>query len=101
MRNSAAGAVSGLTASFYEGCSPWTSRYNPLAMANFKADEVNDKQRDWIILRDGGVHLYWRREILADDLTGSSRTDTESFPLMLLSGSLRATGNLRTSCMRR
>ena len=30
--------------------------------------------------------------------TGSSRTDTESFPLMLLSGSLRATGNLRTSC---
>jgi RNAse (barnase) inhibitor barstar len=37
-------------------------------MANFKADEVNDKQRDWIILRDGGVHLYWRPEILVDDL---------------------------------
>jgi RNAse (barnase) inhibitor barstar len=37
-------------------------------MANFKADEVNDEQRDWIILRDGGVQLYWRQEILADDV---------------------------------
>jgi len=37
-------------------------------MANFKANEVNDEQRDWIILRDGGVHLYLRQEILADDI---------------------------------
>ena len=37
-------------------------------MSNFKADEVNDEQRDWIMLRDGGVYLYWRQEILADDL---------------------------------
>jgi len=29
---------------------------------------VDDKQLDWIILRDGGVQLYWREEILADDL---------------------------------
>jgi RNAse (barnase) inhibitor barstar len=39
-----------------------------MAMAIFKLDEVNDEQLDWIILRDGGVHLYWRQEILADDL---------------------------------
>lgn len=37
-------------------------------MASFKANEVNDEQRDWIILRNGGVHLYWRKEILADDV---------------------------------
>ena len=37
-------------------------------MANFKANEVKDEQRDWIILRDGGVHLYWRQEILAGDV---------------------------------
>lgn len=37
-------------------------------MASFRANEVNDEQRDWIILRDGGVHLYWRQEILADDV---------------------------------
>jgi RNAse (barnase) inhibitor barstar len=37
-------------------------------MASFKADEVNDQQLDWVILRDGGLYLYWRREILADDL---------------------------------
>jgi RNAse (barnase) inhibitor barstar len=37
-------------------------------MTNFKANEVNDEQRDWIVLRDGGVCLYWRQEILADDV---------------------------------
>jgi len=37
-------------------------------MAIFKADEVNDEQLDWIILRDGGVCLYWQQEILADEL---------------------------------
>jgi RNAse (barnase) inhibitor barstar len=38
-------------------------------MANFKADEVNDEQLDWIVLRNGGVYLYWQQEILADDVT--------------------------------
>jgi RNAse (barnase) inhibitor barstar len=37
-------------------------------MASFKAGEVNDQPLDWIILRDGGIYLYWRQEILADDL---------------------------------
>lgn len=37
-------------------------------MAIFKADGVNDEQLDWTILRDGGVCLYWRPEILVDDL---------------------------------
>jgi RNAse (barnase) inhibitor barstar len=37
-------------------------------MANFKADEVNDEKLDWVILRDGGVYLYWRQEILANDV---------------------------------
>jgi hypothetical protein len=31
-------------------------------------DEVNDQRLDWVILRDGGVVLYWRAEILAYDL---------------------------------
>ena len=52
----------------HRSCSSQDSRYNPLAMAIFKAEEVNDEQRDWIMLRDGGVYLYWRREILADDV---------------------------------
>jgi RNAse (barnase) inhibitor barstar len=37
-------------------------------MALFKADEVHDGQLDWTILRDGGVCLYWREEILTDDV---------------------------------
>jgi len=37
-------------------------------MAVFKADEVHDEQLDWVMLRDGGVYLYWRQEILADEL---------------------------------
>jgi hypothetical protein len=41
--------------------------YNSVAMA-IKSDEVDDKQLDWIILRDGGVQLYWLDEILSDDL---------------------------------
>jgi len=43
-------------------------RYNPMSMAVFKADKVHDEQLDWIILRDGGVRLYWRLEILTDEL---------------------------------
>jgi RNAse (barnase) inhibitor barstar len=37
-------------------------------MANFKADEINVEQLDWIVLRDGGVCLYWQQKTLADDV---------------------------------
>jgi RNAse (barnase) inhibitor barstar len=37
-------------------------------MASFSADEIDDERLDWTILRDGGVALYWRTEILSDDL---------------------------------
>jgi RNAse (barnase) inhibitor barstar len=37
-------------------------------MATFEGDEANNDQLDWTMLRDGGVSLYWRPEILADDL---------------------------------
>jgi len=40
-----------------------------IAMAVFNADEVNDQQLDWTTLRDGGVALYWRPEVLANDLS--------------------------------
>lgn len=37
-------------------------------MGIFDANEVNDYGLDWVILRDGGVALYWRTEILEADL---------------------------------
>ncbi|NUQ28297.1 MAG: barstar family protein [Acidobacteriaceae bacterium] len=37
-------------------------------MAIFTTAEADNQQLDWTILRDGGVNLYWRQEILADDL---------------------------------
>lgn len=37
-------------------------------MAVFTSDEANDQHRDWAILRDGGVALYWRPEALKMDL---------------------------------
>lgn len=37
-------------------------------MAIFTTAEADNQQLDWTILRDGGVYLYWRQEILADDL---------------------------------
>lgn len=37
-------------------------------MAVFSSDEANDQRRDWTILRDGGVALYWRPEALRMDL---------------------------------
>jgi len=37
-------------------------------MAAFDPNHVDDQQLDWVILRDGGIALYWRPEILADDL---------------------------------
>jgi RNAse (barnase) inhibitor barstar len=38
-------------------------------MAVFRANEVNDQLLDWTILRDGGIALYWRTEILAGVLS--------------------------------
>jgi RNAse (barnase) inhibitor barstar len=38
-------------------------------MAVFNPDEANDQRRDWAILRDGGVALYWRPEALKQDIT--------------------------------
>ena len=32
------------------------------------SDEENDQGLDWTILRDGGVALYWRTEVLAEDV---------------------------------
>ena len=37
-------------------------------MAIFEEIQAHNEQLDWTILRDGGVSLYWRQEILADDL---------------------------------
>jgi RNAse (barnase) inhibitor barstar len=37
-------------------------------MSVFSAEEANDQRRDWVILRDGGVALYWRPEVLKADL---------------------------------
>lgn len=37
-------------------------------MAAFTIEEANDERADWTILKDGGVALYWRREILDDDV---------------------------------
>jgi hypothetical protein len=37
-------------------------------MAPFDMNQVDDQQLDWVILRDGGIALYWRPEILAEDL---------------------------------
>jgi RNAse (barnase) inhibitor barstar len=39
-----------------------------MAMAVFKAEELDYQRLDWTILRDGGVCLYLRQEILSDDL---------------------------------
>jgi RNAse (barnase) inhibitor barstar len=37
-------------------------------MAAFELSRVNEQQLDWTILRDGGIALYCRPEILAHDL---------------------------------
>ena len=37
-------------------------------MTTFTSDEADDQRRDWIILRDGGVALYWRPEVLKKDV---------------------------------
>jgi len=40
----------------------------PLAMSVFGSDEDSAQRRDFTILRDGGVALYWRPEALKMDL---------------------------------
>lgn len=47
----------------------FANRYNPSAMTVFNANDVSDQQLDWTILRDGGVALYWRPEVLEGDIT--------------------------------
>jgi RNAse (barnase) inhibitor barstar len=37
-------------------------------MASFQDDEAKGERLDWTILRDGGIHLYWRSDILAEDV---------------------------------
>jgi RNAse (barnase) inhibitor barstar len=37
-------------------------------MSIFNQDDANDQRRDWTILRDGGVALYWRPEVLKKDV---------------------------------
>jgi RNAse (barnase) inhibitor barstar len=37
-------------------------------MAKFEDQEAKTEPLDWTIVRDGGICLYWRPEILADDL---------------------------------
>ena len=37
-------------------------------MAVFTSEEADDQRRDWTILRDGGVALYWRPEALKMDM---------------------------------
>lgn len=37
-------------------------------MAPFSAQEQEKQALDWLILRDGGIALYWRREYLNEDL---------------------------------
>jgi len=42
----------------------------------------NDWQRlDWQILRDGGIHLYWRREYLVEDTKWFANHDYDVFEL--------------------
>ena len=51
--------------------------YNSIAMAIFSAEDANDQRRDWAILRDGGVALYWRPEALKADLNWLELNDYE------------------------
>jgi barstar (barnase inhibitor) len=37
-------------------------------MAPFGAQDKKEETLDWVILRDGGIALYWRREYLDQDL---------------------------------
>lgn len=37
-------------------------------MAAFDAQDQTQEALDWVILRDGGIALYWRREYLDEDL---------------------------------
>lgn len=46
-------------------------------MTIFSAADANDQRRDWAILRDGGVALYWRPEALKMDLNWLESNDYE------------------------
>jgi hypothetical protein len=37
-------------------------------MAAFDAQDQTKEALDWVIMRDGGIALYWRREYLGEDL---------------------------------
>jgi hypothetical protein len=45
-----------------------------MAMTAFSPDASTAQPLDWAILRDGGVALYWRSEILDDDLNWFERS---------------------------
>jgi len=48
----------------------------------FFNNSPDDWQRlDWQILRDGGVHLYWRREYLIEDTKWLANHDYDVFEL--------------------
>jgi RNAse (barnase) inhibitor barstar len=50
------------------GKMPKAVRIMPTAMAIFSSEDAKDQRRDWAILRDGGVALYWRPEVLKKDV---------------------------------
>jgi hypothetical protein len=46
----------------------------------FFTNAPDDWQRlDWQILRDGGIHLYWRREYLIEDIDWFAKHDYDVF----------------------
>ena len=48
----------------------------------FFSNTPDDWQRlDWLILRDGGIHLYWRREYLTEDTKWFANHDYDVFEL--------------------
>ena len=46
-------------------------------MASFTDDEVVREALDWVILRDGGIALYWRASVLEADLQQLRTRDYE------------------------
>jgi len=49
-------------------------------MAAFDSQEERRETLDWVILRDGGVALYWRREYLDEDLEWFRRESYQLYP---------------------
>jgi hypothetical protein len=48
-------------------------------MAVFDSQEQGAEALDWVILRDGGVSLYWRREYLDEDVNWLRQRDYQIF----------------------